>query len=186
MMSEAKEKELSETTKACSWRCLPLDRIRDLVKIADSIHPGLSERADVFVERVKLFPDGCLGLFDPETDELYGYAISHPINHRQPPALDSFLNDIDASADQYYIHDLAILPRARGSGSAQKCLELILTIAERYETTSLVSVYGTAPFWSKYGFEGCEIDDKLRAKLVDYGDDAMYLERRNKQHTNHN
>ncbi len=54
----------------------------------------------------------------------------------------------------------------------------IFTIAERYPTTCLVSVYGTAPFWSRFGFVPEEIDEVLEKKLLDFGDEAIYLERK--------
>ncbi|KAI9677131.1 MAG: hypothetical protein M1822_008240 [Bathelium mastoideum] len=100
----------------------------------------------------------------------------------EPPPLDSLLGDIAPDANQYYIHDLAILPQMRGRGLAQECMEKISAIAKRYSTTSLVSVYGTAPFWGRFGFRLKEVDDVLRKKLLDYGDNATYLERNDDEH----
>ena len=162
-----------------AWREMSLSDIDSLTRVATEIHPDLPESDQIFAERVKLFPEGCLALVEGESVELSGYVISHPIRRRQPPALDSFLTEIASDADQYYIHDLAILPRARGRGLAQECIEKIFAIAKRYPTTSLVSVYGTASFWGRYGFVQVEIDKGLEKKLLAYGDDVMYLEREN-------
>ncbi|EMR70984.1 putative gcn5-related n-acetyltransferase protein [Eutypa lata UCREL1] len=148
-----------------------------VLRIADKIHPDLPESEPVFSERAKLFPDGCLVLV--EADEICGYAISHPIRHRQPPALDSLLGEIAPDAGQYYIHDLAILPKFRGRGFAEECIRVLLTVAKRYPTTCLISVYGTASFWGRFGFEPDQMDDALSKKLVDYGDDATFLSRKN-------
>ena len=165
------------------WRRLSIDDIDDLANVANEIHPGLLESNEVFAERVRLFPEGCLALVklvQGKSDELCGYAISHPIRHRQPPDLDSFLKEIAPDADQYYIHDLAILPSARGRGLAQDCTKKLLAVAERFPTSCLVSVYGTSPFWSKYGFCIPEsVDSHLEKKLQGYGDDSIYLERTN-------
>ncbi|KAL8973658.1 MAG: hypothetical protein Q9197_002085 [Variospora fuerteventurae] len=161
------------------WRQMSVNDIESLFRVAHLIHPGLPESDKVFAERVRLFPEGCLALVECERDKLYGYAISHPTRRRQPPALDRFLVAIASDADQYYIHDLAILPEARGRGLAQECINKLFGIAQRYPTTSLVSVYGTAPFWGRFGFVPEEIDEGLKTKLLDYGDGATYLERKN-------
>jgi ribosomal protein S18 acetylase RimI-like enzyme len=116
------------------------------------------------------------------TDELCGYVISHPIRRLQPPALNSLLGKIASDADQYYIHDLAILPQLRGRGLAQECMIKLFAIAERYPTTCLISVYGTERFWGRFGFVPVQIDGVLERKLLGYGDDAIYLERKNEEY----
>ena len=162
------------------WRQLAADDVDSLIQIADAIHPGLPEAREIFLERLKLFPQGCLALVDDESAALGGYAISHPIQHRRPPALDSQLGQIAVEADQYYIHDLAILPTLRGQKLAQGAVALLLTVAEQYASTCLVSVYGTAKFWSQFGFVAVDIDEELRSKIAVYGADAVYLERQSK------
>ena len=179
---EAKvEKEISVQAKA-SWRELSINDIESLARIADKIHPDLPESDEVFAERVKLFPEGCLGLVEGTANELCGYVISHPIPRLQPPALNSLLGKIASDADQYYIHDLAVLPRFRGRGLAQECITKLFVIAKRYPTTCLISVYGTEQFWSHFGFVPAQIGDVLKKKLLDYGDDATYLERKNEEY----
>ncbi|KAK4141304.1 putative gcn5-related n-acetyltransferase [Dichotomopilus funicola] len=135
-----------------SWRRMTIEDVPDLLRVADQVHPGLPESGNVFGERVKLFPEGCLILANQ--DKVYGYAISHPIRQRQPPALDTLLGGIAPDADQ------------------------LLEVAGRYPTACLVSVYGTAPFWSRFGFEPEQVDLALLEKLRNYGDDAVYLSRR--------
>lgn len=162
-----------------AWREMSVNDIENLVRVADKIHPDLPESDEVFAERVKLFAKGCLALVERDGEELCGYVISHPIRYRQPPVLDSLLAEIAPDADQYYIHDLAILPEVRGCGLAQGCIKRILGIAQRYPTTCLISVYGTATFWGRFGFVSVEVGEELREKLANYGDDAVYLERKN-------
>ncbi|KAI0486873.1 acyl-CoA N-acyltransferase [Xylaria cf. heliscus] len=160
------------------WRPLTPNDIEGLAQVANTVHTELPERDSVFAERARLFPEGCLVL--EEEARICGYAISHPIRHSQPPALDSFLGEIASDADQFYIHDVCILPRLRGRGHAFDALDKLLKIAERYPTTCLVSVYGTAPFWARYGFRPPDaIDHTLSEKMSGYGDGAIYLERRN-------
>ncbi|EUC48166.1 hypothetical protein COCMIDRAFT_88151 [Bipolaris oryzae ATCC 44560] len=162
------------------WRSLTPSNLPTLSHIAATIHPDLAERDAVFLERITLFPKGCLGLFD-DSNTLWGYLVSHPIRYQEPPELDSLLGEITQDVDQYYIHDLAILPEARGSRLAQEGVEKVLgTAAQAYKTSGLVSVYGTTSFWRKFGFEKPDVVSvKLGEKLVGYGDGAVYLERKN-------
>ena len=162
-----------------AWREMSVSDIEGLMRVADEVHPDLPEGDNVFTERVKLFPEGCLVLI--EGDEVCGYAISHPIRHRQPPALSSLLGEIAPDANQYYIHDVAIIPRLRGRGLAAECICKLLMVAKRYRTTCLVSVYGTAPFWGRFGFVPEPVDAVLAEKLRNYGDDATYLSCQNSQ-----
>lgn len=184
-MEEAEEAKKAKVEKRppvqtnTSWRELSVNSIKSLARVADKIHPDLPESDEVFAERVKLFPEGCLGLVEGESDELCGYVISHPIRHLQPPALNSLLGEIASDADQYYIHDLAILPKLQGRDLARQCINKLLAIAKRYPTTCLISVYGTQHFWDRFGFVPVQIDGVLEKKLLDYGDDATYLERKN-------
>ena len=183
-MQTAKETNMEVKTPAKgrpAWRKLSLNDMENLVRVANIIHPDLPESIEVFSERVKLFPEGCLALVANYggREELCGYVISHPIIRRRPPPLNSLLGEISPAADQYYIHDLAIMPNARGLGLAQVCMDEISTIAARFSTTCLVSVYGSASFWGRFGFAPGGTDYVLEQKLRDYGDDAIYLERSN-------
>ncbi|KAI9700123.1 MAG: hypothetical protein M1820_006905 [Bogoriella megaspora] len=170
---------------ALAWRELSVNDIESLMRIANEIHTELPESDNVFCERVKLFREGCLALVDLKTGQLYGYAITHPIRRGQPPGLNSLLTEIVPNADQYYIHDLAILPELHGRGFARECIEIVLENAKQFPTTGLVSVYGTAPFWGRFGFSPKEVDDVLRRKLMGYGEDATYLERSNDEYQRH-
>ncbi|KAK4210203.1 hypothetical protein QBC37DRAFT_292999 [Rhypophila decipiens] len=198
------------------WRQIQLpDDMPGLVHVGDIVHPSLPESPAVFTERATLFPEGFLVLADSECDpnsalnnepaapsgpsssRIYGYAISHPIPHDQPPALDSLLGSIPTNtpdnsnlnndepavkpSPQYYIHDIAILPAFRGQGLAAQCIRLLLDVAKRhgYKTTCLISVYGTSEFWGKFGFLPPEnLSDVLKEKVKGYGEDAVYLVRR--------
>ena len=103
------------------WRGLRADDIPKLARVAGKVHPGLPESDEIFLERVMLFPEGCMALVD-ENDSLSGYAISHPIRYRQVPLLNQLLGSIAPDADQYFIHDIAILPECRNLGHAQQCI----------------------------------------------------------------
>ncbi|KAK8044224.1 hypothetical protein PG993_004248 [Apiospora rasikravindrae] len=171
------------------WQPLTPDDIEAVVRIANVIHSELPEGQHVFAERINLFPEGCLALVKQDgggeggSRELCGYAISHPIRRRQPPALDAVLGRIPPDASQYYIHDFCILPEFRGRGLAGQGIRKLLSAADDTQRfpdgACLVSVYGTVPFWARYGFVAPEpaIDAALAEKVRGYGEDARYLER---------
>ncbi|KAF2851669.1 hypothetical protein T440DRAFT_507098 [Plenodomus tracheiphilus IPT5] len=145
---------MAPTKPQTFWRNLSLHDLNSLMHIANTIHTTLPERPDVFTERILLFPQGCLALIKTSTNELGGYIISHPICHRQPPALDSLLGEIPHDANQYYIHDVAILPEFRGCGAAREGIVRVLAVGERFDTMALVSVYGMGSFWGRFDFCG--------------------------------
>jgi hypothetical protein len=60
-------------------------------------------------------------------------------------------------------------------------MDRISTVAERYQTTCLVSVYGTDKFWARFGFVPEVVEGSLAEKLLEYGSDGIYLSRRNEQ-----
>jgi GNAT superfamily N-acetyltransferase len=152
--------------------------IPGVMRVADEIHRDLPEHEPVFRERLSLFPQGCLVLAEND-DEIGGYVVSFPIRHGKPPALNQLLGEIPPDAEQYYLHDLAILPAFRGRGAAAECITRVFEVAERYPTTCLISVYGTVPFWGRFGFTPERVDAVMEEKLRGYGADATYLVRRN-------
>jgi len=154
-----------------------------VVAIADEIHASLPESAPVFAERVTLFPQGCFvySLSPHSEHEIVGYALSFPICAGTPPALDTFLGEISSGADQYYIHDVAVLPSFRASGAASEVVRRMLDVAKAcgHATTGLISVYGTVNFWGRFGFTLQEVDEALEEKLRGYGPEAKYMVRDN-------
>lgn len=152
------------------WRQMTPHDIDAAFDVAAVAHTSLPERREIFAERLSLFPKGCLVL--EKDGQVVGYALSHPIKRFQPPALDSLLRAIASDADDYYIHDVAIRPEARG-GQAERVVRHLLEIAGDYQTASLVSVYGTSGFWGRFGFEPAVQD--MTQKLAPYGDSAVYM-----------
>jgi GNAT superfamily N-acetyltransferase len=147
-----------------------------VVAIAAEVHPSFPERREVFAERLELAPEGAL-ILDMDGVRA-GYAITHPASRFEPPALDSLLGRLSEGADVWYIHDVALLPVARGRGGASRVTPMIARAARRagLERLALIAVNGSAPFWSRQGF-GRVDHAGLAAKLASYGDDAAYMER---------
>ncbi|WP_031336545.1 GNAT family N-acetyltransferase [Rhodopseudomonas sp. B29] len=166
-------------TAAHHWRPMTAADLPAVDAIAAIVHVNYPEDAAVFAERLSLHPQGCYVLqFEHERNDITGYLISHPWTFKQPPALNSLLCAIPSPASTYYIHDIALLPQARGGGAASDILAKLMTAATSFaDNVSLVAVAGTERFWRRQGFVNVE-DRALARKLTSYDDSACYMQRR--------
>lgn len=157
-----------------SWRRMRERDIPAVIGIADTVHPAYPEEAAVFRERMRLSPNGCFVL--QQNDRLSGYAISHPWLQGDPPPLNALLGGLPEEPTTYYVHDLAILPEARGKGAGEVLLAILIAEARsrNLSTLSLVAVNNSAPFWMRFGFESAA--EPLQRKLASYGGNARLLE----------
>ncbi|KAK4142720.1 acyl-CoA N-acyltransferase [Dichotomopilus funicola] len=166
------------------WRPMTEADIPGVMRVADEIHRDLPEDECVFRERLHLFPQGCMVLASSEPGRaeaeqiIGGYVISFPIRRGKPPALNEMLGGgwITDDADQYYLHDLAIQPSFRGRGAATEVLGRVLEVARQWTSVCLISVYGTVPFWQRFGFVPVEREDgAMQEKLNGYGPGATFM-----------
>lgn len=127
-------------------------------------------------ERQRLYPDGAR--FLELNGQPAGYVLSHPWTLGNLPALNSRLGRIPVGADTYYIHDLALLPAARGTGAATQVVGALVEHANKclFVSVSLVAVNGSIPFWRKHGFEVIE-EPELANKLASYEPTARLMVR---------
>lgn len=162
-----------------SLRWTPLDATDagTVAAIAGRVHPTLPERTEVLDEKRRLFPAGCRKLKGPEGVVL-GYALSHPWTLAAPPALDTFLGRLPPTANCLFVHDVAVLPEARGHGAGPAFLALATEVARRYglPTIALVAAYGTERLWGRHGF--APIEGEPPPCLAEYGEHARYMVRR--------
>jgi ribosomal protein S18 acetylase RimI-like enzyme len=121
--------------------------------VSDSVHGRYTERADVYAERRALYPAGCF-LFE-RAGQVAGYLICHPWRRDRPVPLDAMLGAIPADSDCFYLHDLALLPTARGSGAGKSGTALAVAGARAggFDEIRLVAVGGAESFWATQGFE---------------------------------
>lgn len=156
------------------WRPARISDLRAIVAIAAQIHPDLPERADVFADKMALYPSGCRVLV--ADDAIAGYGLAHPWMLHHIPPLDTFLDRLPVNADCLYIHDVAVLPDCRGGVARAYVAEIEqLARASQIATLALVSVYTTRPLWERLGFHPVRAYADLRAKLASYGDNATYM-----------
>jgi len=159
------------------WRPASAIDLDIIEQIARAVHPDLPERREVFAEKLSLFPDGCLAL--ARREEVMGYGLAHCWAFGSVPPLDAFLEKAPDRADCLYIHDVALLPEARGIGSGGHYVRLMVECARKIgvDFLALVSVYNNQPFWAKRGFEVVSAPE-LSAKLRGYGPTARYMTRK--------
>ena len=155
-----------------AWRKAASADLPAIDRIARAVHPLLPERPEVFAEKLQLFPAGCLVAW--QGAEATGYALSHPWAPGAAPPLDRLLGKLPPEAACLFIHDVALLPAARGRGAGRSLLPRLDLVARRHglRTMALVSVYGTTGFWEGLGFTAAS------AGLAEgYGPEARYMTR---------
>lgn len=83
-----------------------------------------------------------------------GYLLSHPWFFEDLPVLNRPLEGCPEDADTLFLHDMAVLPSARGGGLASVMVNRALGAAQERNMAhaSLLSVQGTVDFWTRFGF----------------------------------
>ncbi len=165
------------TNAGLHWRAMAARDLPAVNRVADAVHPLYPEDDAVFAERLALYPAGCLVL--EGNAGVQGYAVAHPWILGRPPALNTLLGHLPEEADTFYIHDVAVLPAARGARHAAAGVALLLETAARdgFGNVSLVAIRGAAGFWEKLGFS-VEDAPALHDKLAAYDDAARLMVRR--------
>jgi len=154
------------------WHPLEAGDLDELCAIAGIAHPNLPERVEVFAEKLRLFPEGCLKFL--LNGRMAGYGLSHPWALNAAPRLDAFLGPLPEAPGCFYIHDVALLPAARGRGAAHAFARHAEALARDrgLRRLALVSVYGTARLWARMGFRPAR---PAGLDLAGYGPDAEYM-----------
>ncbi len=161
----------SRNEGAGTWRPAAANNLVDIQRLGDQIHPDLHERPEVFAERLRLSPEGCFALV--RNQRVVGYGLSHPWFLYNIPPLNQLLGSIPQSPECLLIHDVAVLPQARGHGAAGILIRLTAKLARKrgIPCLALVSVHDTRPLWTRLGFELIP-DSSLIDKLKSYGQTA--------------
>jgi len=159
------------------WRPMASADLPAVMQVAGLVHPAYPEDEAVFAERLRLAPGGCHVLADGDR-ELFGYLVSHPWPQRAVPKLNALLGEIPPGTTNWYLHDLALLPAARGGGAAGAIVSAIVdhAVSAGCNSLALVAVNDSAGFWRHKGFREVH-DPALAATLASYDDAARYMER---------
>jgi len=154
------------------WRDMTTSDLDAVYRIAAIVHPDFPEDDAVLAEKLALYPDGCLVLEDEVG--ITGYVFSHPYPFGQSPALNTRLVALSDADGCYYLHDIALLPEARGNGAATRAVTMIMDRARDigFDRIALTAVSYAITYWTKMGFaseDGTDPDS--------YGADALYMSR---------
>lgn len=158
-----------------AWRRMGEGDLPAVGAIAARVHPDYPEDDAIFAERLRLYPAGCRVL---DLDgRAAGYALSHPWVSG-PPRLNTLLGALPAAPVTLYIHDVALLPAARGCGAAPRLLGQLAELARTAGLTSLslVAVNGSAAFWERQGF-GLVRDPAVEQELRSYDPAPCFMAR---------
>jgi len=160
-----------------AWRAMSSYDLAAVGEIADRVHPGFFEAPEVLAERQRLYRNGCYLL--EIGDKPAGYVLSHPWRSGSLPALNTLLEELPATPDTYYLHDLALLPVARRIGAASHIVSALIKHADvqGFPELSLVAVNGSQGFWERHGFSTVG-QPGLEAKLASYESSARLMTRR--------
>ncbi|MCA1322669.1 GNAT family N-acetyltransferase [Herbaspirillum sp. alder98] len=161
------------------WREMTAADLPQVMEIAACVHVGYFESEAVFAERLALFAPGCLVAVEEGAESaLLGYSIMHPACRGLPPPLNSLLRAIAPHADSLHLHDVAMLPKARGLGLGRALVARMHFLMRHYRLAyaTLVAVHGSVPYWQASGFAVAdESAEGPWARLASYGDEAIYM-----------
>lgn len=156
------------------WRAMEAADLAAVQTVAAVVHRDFPEDRAVFAERLQLYPEGAFIL--EGGGMVGGYAIAHPWTLGSAPALNSRIGTLPQYSDSFYIHDVALLPSARGSGAARAIVTLLSDRARAsgFATLSLIAVGGSQSFWAHCGFH--DASNLLPVeKRASYGETARYM-----------
>jgi Predicted acetyltransferase len=159
------------------WQPMRYHDLAEVVALSKRIHPGLPEDRAVQAKRLTLWPDGCKVL--QHDQKVMGYTFAHPIPAGDIPRLNTAPDRIEPDSSEFYLHDIAVDPAVHGRGLAALIIRQLLAEAQAYESSALISVYGTAPFWERFGFAPV-VGDEMAERLASYGEGAVFMRRLNR------
>ena len=135
------------------WRAMRAEDLPAVVAIADAVHGDFTEPIAVYAERLALYPDGCR-VFEVE-GAVAGLLVTHPWHEGAVPKIGALIGALPAEADIYYLHDIALLPAARGTGAGAAATTFVLAQAKAAgcREIRLVAVNGADRYWAAQGFD---------------------------------
>lgn len=158
------------------WAAMTAADIDAIFAVAEVVHPAYPEDRAVMAERLALYPAGCLVL--RWEGRVIGYALSHPWRAGDAPPLNTLLGALPERAEVYYLHDLALLPEARGLRAGEAAVRRLAEHARAlgFSKMALVAVNNSGGFWCAQGF-AAQNGPAWARKLASYGADAAYMVR---------
>lgn len=143
---------------------------------SQSYPPFLLEDEGAFASRLDLTASYCLAATRG------GVLIAHLLAYGWPSEAPSPVGTIlspDAASEVLFIHDLASLSEAQGSGIGRTLATRAFELAaqEGLRNAQLIAVDGAASYWQSLGFVEATVADELATAVVQYGRDARWMTR---------
>ena len=138
--------------------------------------PAYHEPTDVFASKLALAAPFCM--VAGGASGIVGYLLAHPWHIDRPPPLFTALEALPATPGSLFIHDLALLPEARGLRLAEALLLQAAAAAQAagLAHATLVAVHGAASYWQRRGFRATGVASDAAAGFPGrYGVDAVYM-----------
>lgn len=159
------------------WRAMAPTDLSDIDRIARIVHPDFPERIEAFDEKLALSPSTHFVAAD-EDGAVRGYACAYPWLDHDVPKLDTLIGKLPDDIAVLYIHDVALLPTARGLGLIESLIPRLEFLAREADlrALTLTAIYGSEVAWFRYGFERVPLDEKLKRQIAHYGS-AVFLRR---------
>ena len=158
------------------WRAMREADLDIVTAISDVVHQDFRESRETYAERLALYPAGCI-VFE-QGGEVKGFLVAHPWYAEAAPELDARLGSLPDGKENFYLHDIALLPDTRGSGAGRGATAFVLDHARGvgFASVSLVAVNGADSFWAAQGFSIVEAT-KDGGPLPGYGAGTYFMRR---------
>lgn len=140
-----------------AWRPMRDDDVDSVDAIALAVHINFPEPKSVYANRFALYPEGSM-IFETQGQDgarALGYMLAHPWPmDLPPPKLGALIEKLPPS-DALYLHDVAILADARGSGAGSAAWQYLLTLgrAKGFSRIWLTAVDGADRYWAQKSFQ---------------------------------
>lgn len=154
--------------------------ISEVVKIqAEAFTPDLRETPEVFANRIARFGEYFRVAY--QNGRMVGYVVAFPWKFGDAPVNNQKFPEDLPEPDCFFIHDIALLPDARGGGVARALLEDAYQTAHKlgFDAASLVAVGQSGTYWDRVGFvPNARVSDAKQAYILDiYGPGARLMAR---------
>jgi predicted N-acetyltransferase YhbS len=121
---------------------------------AASYSDGLVESREVF--SAILARGISLVAVDEASGRLMGFLLAHPSERDAIYMLHHVPTSCDCSSGVVFVHDMSVLPEARGRGVGAALVRRFLDTHSERSSVQLMAVNGAEAYWSRFGFERSE------------------------------
>ena len=106
-----------------------------------------------------------------------GYLVAIPAEEGSPPSLNEPTFVPPPAANALYLHDLAVHPRARGSGAAAALVAAYFHTLRQSQARfgCLTAVNQSSTYWERHGFRSTAVANAEAGCMDTYGEGAQYM-----------